>query len=742
MTATETHVELAVSGMTCASCVRHVTKALERVPGVDEASVNLATERASVASPSDAPVAVASLIAAIEHAGYRASLVVESAAADDADTLRREREMVHRRRILTLAIALFVPTVILAMALPDFAAKNVILLALTLPVYLIVGWDFHRGAIARARTGTANMDTLVSLGSTAAMAYSIYATFAGRAPYYETASAIVTLIYIGKYLESAAKSSSNTAVRSLLDLRPGRARVRIEGEFVEVAIEHVRVGDEIAIAAGERIPIDGVVFSGSSSVDVSSLTGEPIPRDVRTGDDVRAGTLNGDGALEVRASAVGAGTTLARIVEIVRHAQGSTPPIQRLADRVAGIFVPVILAITVLTFAGWFLTGHAWSDALVVAVAVLVVACPCALGLATPMAIIVGVGVAARSALLVRDAEALERLARVDTVVFDKTGTLTIGRPEVGQIRVTPDSDETTVLRLAAAVEASSRHPLATALVREAQRRGVAIATVVDAMTARGGGVRANVDGVEVRVGNAAFVLSRDDTSQAVVHGTNAMSLHIAALTVAPSATVVYVAAGGALIGAIEFADALRPEARDAVAQLRVLGVRVAMLSGDAAGAVAAIARDLAIDGADARGAMSPEGKAEAIVAMQTAGAHVAFVGDGINDAPALARADVGIAMGGGSDIALETARLALLRGDPRDVATAIRLARATQNTIRQNLFWAFAYNVVLVPLAAFGIVHPMFAAAAMGASSLFVVGNSALLRRSAISRKGTSESL
>ena len=698
--------------MTCASCVSHVTRALERVPGVDEASVNLATERASVASPSASPVAIASLIAAIERAGYRASLVVESAAADDADTLRREREMAHRRLILTLAIVLFVPTVILAMAVPDFAAKNVLLLALTLPVYAIVGWDFHRGAIARARTGAANMDTLVSLGSTAAMAYSIYATIAGRAPYYETASAIVTLIYVGKYLEAAAKSRSNTAVRSLLDLRPGRARVRVDGELVDMAIEHVRVGDEIAIAAGERIPVDGVVFSGTSAVDVSSLTGEPIPRDVASGDDVSAGTLNGDGALEVRAKAVGTGTTLARIVEIVRHAQGSTPPIQRLADRIAGIFVPVILAITALTFAAWLLTGHVWSDALVVAVAVLVVACPCALGLATPMAIIVGVGVAARSGLLVRDAEALERLARVDTVVFDKTGTLTIGRPEVGRIRVAPGSDEATVLRLAAAVEASSRHPLASALVREAQRRGLTIATVSEATTVRGAGVRAIVDGVEVRAGNAAFVKGGDG------------------LAVAPNATVVYVAADGAVVGAIEFADALRPQARDAIAQLRALGLRVAMLSGDAVGAVAAIARDLALADEDAHGAMSPEGKADAIGAMQAAGAHVAFVGDGINDAPALARADVGLAMGGGSDIALETARLALLRGDPRDVATAIRLARATQATIRQNLFWAFAYNVVLVPLAAFGIVHPMFAAAAMGASSLFVVGNSALLRK------------
>ncbi|GAC1532357.1 MAG: hypothetical protein NVS2B8_21140 [Vulcanimicrobiaceae bacterium] len=461
MTRADDRVELAVSGMTCASCVRHVSKALARVSGVDDASVNLATERATVSATAGTSVAAETLIEAIERAGYRASVVSDSTAADDDDARRRAREAVRRGRLLSLALALFVPTVVLAMVAPDFAWKSVALLVLTLPVYAVVGWEFHRGALARARTGTANMDTLVSLGSTAAFAYSIYAMVAARAPYFETASAIVTLVYVGKYLEATAKLRSNTAIRSLLNLRPARVRVRVADAFVEFPIDHVRVGDVVAIAAGERIAVDGTVVAGASAVDVSSLTGEPIPREVAPGDDVRAGTLNGDGALEVRADAVGAGTTLARIVDIVRRAQGSTPPVQRLADRIAGIFVPVILAIGTSTFIGWLAAGRSWSDALVVAVAVLVVACPCALGLATPMAVIVGVGVAAKSGILVRDAEALERLASVDTVIFDKTGTLTIGRPDVVRVVATAGASETDVLRHAAAVEAGSRHPLA-----------------------------------------------------------------------------------------------------------------------------------------------------------------------------------------------------------------------------------------------------------------------------------------
>ncbi len=727
MTASESHVELAVSGMTCASCVRHVSKALQRVPGVDAAAVNLATERATVSSPASSPASIDALLAAVERAGYRASLVVESAATDDADALRRAAETAHRRRTLVFALAFFVPTVALAMFMPDLSAKNVLLLALTLPVYVVVGFDFHRGALARARTYAANMDTLVSLGSTAALGYSIYAMATGRAPYFETASAIVTLIYIGKYLEAAAKSSSNTAIRALLDLRPARARVQTPTGIVEMPIEQLRMGDEIAVAAGERIAVDGIVVAGSSSVDVSSLTGEPIPRDVEPGDDVRAGTLNGDGALGVRATAVGTGTTLARIVDIVRRAQGSTPPVQRLADRIAGVFVPAILAIAAATFAGWLATGHAWSDALVVAVAVLVVACPCALGLATPMAIIVAVGVAARKGLLVRDAEALERLAHVDTVVFDKTGTLTLGRPDVHRVLPAPGTSEDEIVRLAAAVEAVSTHPLAAETLREAQRRGLTVPAAQSATTVRGGGVRAQVAGVSVGAGNAGFVSPR---GLAVAGAAGYESDALASLAADPDATVVYVVAGNAVLGAIEFGDALRPQSREAVAALRALGVRVHICSGDASGPVAAVARALHIASADAHAQMTPQEKGDAVAVLQASGSRVAFVGDGINDAPALARADVGLAIGGGSDIALETAGVALLRGDPRDVARAIALARATRQTIVQNLFWAFAYNVVLVPLAAFGIVHPMFAAAAMGASSLFVVGNSALLGR------------
>jgi len=734
MNATDERVELAVSGMTCASCVRHVAKALQRVPGVDGADVNLATERAMVSSSPVHRIDTGALLTAIERAGYRASVVIDGPQADDEDTARRDRDMARRRSLLTLALALFIPTVLVAMFAPQFARKDALLLALTLPVYLVVGFDFHRSALAKLRYGSANMDTLVSLGSSAAFGYSLYAMSAGRPTYFETASAIVTLIYVGKYLEASAKGKSNRAIRALLDLRPERARLRQpDGSALDVALEHVRVGDELEIRAGERIGIDGHVVAGSSSIDVSALTGEPIPREVAPGDDIAAGTLNGDGTLVVRAGAVGTGTGLARIVSIVRRAQGSTPAVQRLADRIAGVFVPAILAIALATFAAWIFAGHAWSDALVVAVAVLVVACPCALGLATPLAIMVAVGTGARLGLLVRDAEALERLGSVDTVIFDKTGTLTAGRPDVVAIRPLAEVPADEVLRVAASVERTSAHPLAIAIVRAFDARFEASGTLVsqtaspveDSQTERGRGVSALVDGTRAYVGNAAFVDALGLAPLVVTNGD-------------ATSTVVYVARDATLLGTIELADRLRPEAGAAVDAVRALGIEVRIVSGDGAGPVRHIATALGIATYDA--AISPEGKAAIVGELRAAGRRVAFVGDGINDAPALASADVGLALGGGSDIAIETAGVALLRGDPRDVAVGIRLARATKRAIVQNLFWACAYNTALVPLAALGFVHPMLAAAAMGMSSLFVAGNSLRLRDALERRPAGSE--
>ena len=715
-----TRTELAVGGMTCASCVAHVSRGLTRVPGVSSAGVNLATERATVEHRSD--VDLATLVAAVERAGYTAGLA--SATTDD-DVLRRERDLATKRRLLTFAIVLFVPTFILGMFVGEFHGKDWLMLALTFPVWAVAGYPFHRGAIAQLRHGSANMDTLISLGSTAALAYSIYATIAMSPSFYETASAIVTLIALGKYLETLARGRSNAAIRALLKLQPQTARVRRDDGDAIVPIDDVRVGDRIVVPAGERIPVDGTIDEGRSAVDVAMLTGEPIPQPVEPGSNVHAGTINGDGTLLVRANAVGAGTTLARIAQIVEQAQGSTPPVQRLADRVAGIFVPIILACAILTFAGWLATSHAWNVALVAAVAVLVVACPCALGLATPTAIMVAVGAGAKRGVLFKDAAALEKLGSVRIVAFDKTGTLTKGRPDVVAVRAAGSMTVDQVLAIGTALARGSSHPFSVAIVREADRQGIASAPSSDVVAEGGGGLHATVGGAAILLGSAAYLREQ---------GVDAAALSALDALLGAQTTHAFVARDGHVIGAIEFADEIRPEAAHAVAQLHALGLTTAIVSGDAPGAVAAVAGALGIERHFA--SVVPEGKAAAIRELQREGT-VAFVGDGINDAPALAVADVGLAMGEGTEIAMESAQAAILSNDPSAVAAAIRLSRATTRIIAQNLFWAFAYNVVLVPLAAFGIVRPTLAAAAMAVSSLFVVGNS--LRLSAFDRRTAS---
>ncbi len=696
-----TVTELGVRGMTCASCAAHVTRALKRVTGVTDATVNLATERATVMH-GDA-VTADELLAAIEGAGYGATADLDS----DREALERAADLHRKRLLLALAIALAVPTFAISMFAPPFPGKEWLLAALTFPVWAVVGWSFHRGALAALASRTTTMDTLVSLGSTAAFVLSCYDAATGHATYFDSASAIVTLVFVGKYLEAAARSQSNDAMRALLALRPNLAHRRdADGSIHDIAVELVRVNDVLVVPPGERIPVDGIVLEGRSAVDRSMLTGESFPLEVAPGSSVEQGTLNADGALAVRARAVGAGTELARIVEIVRKAQGTTPPVQRLADRIASIFVPTILIVAALTFAGWLIAHHAWGDALIAAVAVLVVACPCALGLATPTAIIAGVGVAARRGVLVKDASVLEALARTTTVVFDKTGTLTRGQFSVLEAR----SNE--ALALAAALESVSSHPLARAIVAEARSRALAVPSANEVNAVRGLGITGVVDGHAVAVGSPAFLSQqgvaideRDD-----------------------DATRVYVTRDGSLVGSIALGDALRDDAAATIDALSERGIGSALVSGDADAPVTRAARDAHIERAYAR--VSPEGKAQIVRELRSTGAHVAFVGDGINDAPALALADVGVAMGGGTAVALETAGVAILTNDPGALIQALDCARATMRTIRQNLFWAFAYNVVLVPLAAFGIVQPIFAAGAMGLSSLFVVGNSLRLAR------------
>ena len=702
--------ELAITGMTCASCVAHVGRALRRVPGVSQADVNLATERATVAHA--AQVEAAALVAAVVEAGYEARPVDPEAVDDDAR--ERDEEFALKRRLLILAVALLVPILVLGMFAPGFTGKDWIVLALTLPVWLIVGSEFHRGAISALRHGTSNMDTLVSLGSTVALGYSIYATIVNQPSYYETAAAIVTLVFIGKYLEAAAKTKSNRAIRALLDLRPAIARVRDAAGIVhESPVESVRAGDTLLIAAGERIPVDGIVEEGQSAIDVSMLTGEPIPAAVAPGDAVSQGTLNGAGALVITASAVGAGTRLARIIEAVRRAQGTAPNVQRLADTAAGIFVPTILMVAAATFAAWIFLHHPWPIALSAAIAVLVVACPCALGLATPTAIMVAVGIGARHGILFRDASAIERLSEVSTVFFDKTGTLTAGKPQVLGIRAADGATQAQVLEISNAIEGASTHPLAQAVARAARDAGAAAMQAGQVVAYPGAGLKGIVAGSAVLAGNERFMRESGVALDGFPAGED---------------TRVYVAKDGRLLGAIDFGDTVRPQAGAAISDLHALGATVHLVSGDASEPTRKVAELLQIDDWHAR--VSPEGKAALVTELQTSGQRAAFVGDGINDAPALASAYVGLAMGGGTEIALESAHAAILSNDPRAVAEGVRLSRMTVRTIRQNVFWAFAYNAILVPLAAAGIVHPILAAGAMGASSLFVVGNALLLQR------------
>ncbi len=698
--------------MTCASCVSHVGRALRRVPGVEQADVNLATERATVTHAAD--LDAGALLQAVRSAGYGAEVVRDE--SGDEDARRRDADVRRKRALLIFAAVLFFPVLALGMTPIGFAGKDWVMLALVLPIWTVVGAEFHRGALAALRHRTTNMDTLVSLGSTAAFGYSVYATLTMQPAYYETAAAIVTLVFVGKYLESAARGQSNRALRELLRLRPNVARVRAaDGTVREVSTETIVAGAHLVVAAGERIPVDGVVEEGESAVDASMLTGEPIPVAVEPGSSVKQGTLNGVGTLIVRAQAVGSGTTLAKIVELVRRAQGTVPAVQRLADRVAGIFVPTILAISVLTFAGWMLARHPWPLALAAAIAVLVVACPCALGLATPTAVMVGVGVAAKRGLLFRDAQAIERLGTVGAVFFDKTGTLTLGTPRVCAVHAAGASGEEIVLATGAALEEASTHPLAAAIVRAARERGIAVPNAENVVAQGGAGLRGSIAGRRYFAGNASYLQSNGIAIDGLANA---------------ETTRVYVAGDRELLGAIDLGDAIRPEAAQAIAQLQHEEIAVHVISGDAARPTRELAQQLGI--ADWHAGVAPDGKAQLVTAERERGLQIAFVGDGINDAPALASADVGIAMGAGTEIALETAQVAILSNDPRAVSAGIALSRATLRTIRQNLFWAFAYNAILVPLAVAGIVHPILAAAAMGASSLFVVGNSLLLQRRA----------
>jgi Cu+-exporting ATPase len=729
-------VELAIDGMHCASCVRTIETALEKVPGVSEALVNLGTGRARVAGEG---LDSGNLIAAVEATGYGARAAADTTPHEEEKREARELGDILRRTIVSAALTL--PVLVIAMGDIRFRGRELVQLALTLPVYLWAGRPFLSGMVQTLKHRTANMDTLVGLGTTAAMLLSTATTFfpaaLAHAPghggmsnvYFEAVGVIVTLLLLGRTFETRARRRASSAIRKLLDLAPKLARVVENGVERQLPVQDVALGDRLRIKPGDAVPVDGRVVGGASSVDESMVSGESVPVAKAAGDRVIGGTLNQDGLLEIEATAVGEATALAQIVRLVGEAQAGKPPIQKLADRIAGVFVPVVLAIAVATWVAWYVLGPE-PRALLATVAlasVLIIACPCALGLATPTAVMVGTGRGARAGILFRNADALERARRVTAVLLDKTGTITEGKPRLtDRVRVGGASDAD-LLGLAAALEKGSAHPLAAALVASAGQRGLQLPPVSEFASKPGRGVAGRVAGRRVVVGNALLFAEEGLDASAVADEADRFARE--------GKTILLVAADGKLLGLLAVADRPKPASRHAVERLKALGLDVAMLTGDREAAARAVAAEVGIG--EVFAGVPPSEKASKVREMQSRGRVVAMVGDGVNDAPALAAADVGIAIGAGADVAKEAADVTLVGGSLESVADAVALSRAMFVTIKQNLFFAFAYNVLGIPIAAGALypwtgwmLSPMIASAAMAASSISVVSNSLRLAR------------
>ena len=758
-------MELPITGMTCASCVRNVERAIQKQPGILSVNVNLATEKATV---SYLPGAVrrGDLVKAVEAAGYGVLDLTNAEAPEDAERAARQAEIDRQRRLVLTGALFTIPLFILSMArdlyMASFAGSDMsvhilngamagpnpalnwllwsgwpfVFGLLATPVQIIVGRQYMVGAYKAARNGSANMDTLIAMGSLAAYLYSIVVLIGigfgisdavGGHVYFETAAVILTLITLGKLLEARAKGRTSEAIKKLMGLAPKTATLLRDGQEIEVAVDDLMIGDTLLIRPGERIPVDGVVIEGRSSIDESMLTGESLPVNKETGSEVIGATVNKQGRLVIEAQKVGAQTALAQIVRLVEQAQGSKAPIQRIADTVSGVFVPVVLVLAALTFLGWLLIGQVgFVPAMVHMVAVLVIACPCALGLATPTAIMVGTGRGAEMGILFKNSEALENAKRLQVVALDKTGTITRGEPTVTDVIPLNGFDLTEFLTLTAAAERGSEHPLGQAVVKAALERGISLPHLQSFEAESGRGIRAVVDGQTVLVGSPRFIHEQ---------GHNPEATQIEALQ-AQARTVVLAVVDGKLAGLIGIADTVKAGSREAIAALRDLGLEVVMVTGDNERTAQAIAREVGIERVLAE--VLPDQKVEAVKQLQAEGKRTAMVGDGINDAPALAQADVGIAIGTGTDIAMEASDVTLVSGDLRGVARAITLSRATMRTIYQNLFWAFIYNIILIPVAMAGALVPMLAAAAMAFSSVFVVSNSLRLRGRKIERVST----
>ncbi|MDG2242541.1 MAG: heavy metal translocating P-type ATPase [Rhodospirillaceae bacterium] len=713
-----------LDGMTCAACAIRSEKVLSRVPGVSSASVNFAIERATVTSPRGA-VSFDELAAAISKAGFSARKISD----DDGSDLEDKKQTALRKDYLTLAASLILTVPLAAQMGAHFTGAGVHLspwteFALALPVQIFAGARFYRGAWNVLRVGSGNMDVLVVMGTTAAFGYSLYllATLGNAATgqlYFEASAVIITLVLFGKVLEARAKRGTTAAIRALMTLRPDVARIRRNGDVIDVPVDQVVEGDIVIVRPGEKIPVDGDVEEGASAVDESLLTGESFPVEKGVGDVVTGGAINGTGLLTIRATRVGADSTLARIIKLVENAQSGQAPVQRLVDKVAAVFVPVVIAIATITFVGWFVSGETFEQALIAAVSVLVIACPCALGLATPTAIVTGTGAAARAGILIKDVEALERAHRVDTVIFDKTGTLTEGHPAVVDYHIV-QGEKLGVLALAASAQSASEHPLARAILSLAEQESVTLSPVTEFQSVTGQGISGVVTGRNVCIGNQDFIAELEVNTSSGTASADEWEQD--------ARTVIWMSVDGSLAALFALADPVRDEAKTAVRALKRLGISSHLLSGDAPSVAAAVAKTVGIE--NARGGVRPDDKAAEVSALHVDNHVVAMVGDGINDAPALAAADVGVAMGTGTDVAMETAAITLMRPDPRLVAGAFGISRATWRKIQQNLFWAFIYNIIGIPLAALGYLSPAIAGAAMAASSVSVVTNALLLRR------------
>ncbi|MFH0132910.1 heavy metal translocating P-type ATPase [Variovorax sp. VaC1] len=731
-------LDLSVGGMTCASCVMRVERALKNVPGVQDVSVNLATESARVVTTDSGDMDVR-LRRAVRAAGYEPRAA--SSAADDAAALSPW----HGFGPVAVGLALSIP--LMAPMLGDLFGQDWMLppwvqLLLATPVQFWLGARFYRAGWHAAKARTGNMDLLVALGTSAAFGLSLWLWWRaatgehaghGVVPhlYFEASAVVITLVLLGKWLEARAKRQATSAIRALQKLRPEVAHlIGVRGKESDVPLAEVMVGDRLAVRPGERVPADARVIEGQSEVDESMLTGEPLPVAKGPGDALTGGAVNGDGRMVIEVSAVGSESVLARIIRLVEDAQAAKAPIQRLVDKVAAVFVPVVLVIALVTLVGWLIAGAGIETALIHAVAVLVIACPCALGLATPVAVMAGTGVAAKHGILIKDARALEIAHRVDTVAFDKTGTLTLGRPVLTALVPAAGSDATEdqLLAIAASLQGGSEHPLAKAVLNAAVERGVQAPPLGAMQSMPGRGVRGEVNGATWAIASLRWCRELDAMPEAAdVDGLQAQGATVSALLRFDAAGTAYVQA------LLAFADEPKPQAAEAIRTLRARGLRVVMISGDNLRAAQAMAARLGIAAEDVRADVLPADKAAQVAALRKNGHVVAMVGDGANDAPALAAADVGIAMapsGGGTDVAMEAAGITLMRGDLALVAQAFELSGRTVAKIRQNLFWAFAYNVAGIPLAAFGLLSPVVAGAAMALSSVSVMANALLLRR------------